>query len=70
MIENWRVIIFRAYSVRIQLGQLIASLIAAWYAKDVRLLIPAALAVAAIIARIIPQPALHATESLKDVGKD
>lgn len=65
MIGNWRTIIFRAYSVRIQLGQLVASLIAAWYAKDVRLLIPAVLAVAAIIARIIPQPDLHKDEDEK-----
>jgi len=59
MIENWRVIIFRAYSVRVSIGQLVVSLLTAWYAKDLRLLIPAALALANIIARIIPQPDIH-----------
>lgn len=48
---------FHGYS-----GQLVVSLLTAWYAKDLRLLIPAALALANIIARIIPQPGITPQE--------
>jgi uncharacterized membrane protein YhaH (DUF805 family) len=70
MIENWRVIINGAYSVRFSLAAAVTALVVAWQTKSIEAIIPAALALAAIVARIIPQPALHATKRLKDAGKN
>ena len=59
MIENWREILNGAYSVRFALAAAVSALVLAWQAKSIEAIIPAALALAAIIARIIPQPDLH-----------
>ena len=59
MIENWRVIINNAYSVKFALAAAVSALVMAWQAKSIEAIIPAVLALAAIIARIIPQPGIH-----------
>ncbi len=59
MIENWRVIINNAYSVKFALAAAVSALVLAWQAKSIEAIIPAVLALAAIIARIIPQPGIH-----------
>lgn len=59
MIENWRVIINNAYSVKFALAAAVSALVLAWQAKSIEAIIPAVLALAAIIARIIPQPVIH-----------
>ena len=59
LLENWRSIINGAYSVRFSLASAVAALVLAWQAKSIEAIIPAVLALAAIIARIIPQPGIH-----------
>ena len=59
MIENWRVIINNAYSVKFALAAAVSALVLAWQAKSIEAIIPAVLALAAIIARIIPQPGIR-----------
>ena len=62
MMENWRGIINGAYSVRFALASAIVSLWLAWQTRSIEAIIPAALALAAIIARIVPQPEIHKGE--------
>lgn len=59
LIDNWRAVLNNAYSVRFSLGSAVAALFLAWHTGSIEAIIPAALAVAAIVARIIPQPDLH-----------
>jgi len=63
-VENWKTIILYAHSVRYTIGSAVASLVVAWYTKEIAVIIPAVLSVAVIFARITPQPMLHAQDEM------
>lgn len=66
VLDNWRTILNNAYSVRFSLAAAVSSLVIAWQTKDPVAIIPAVLAVGAIVARIIPQKVLRAQEELSE----
>jgi hypothetical protein len=64
LIDNWRTILNNAYSVRFSLASAVSTLVLAWQAKSIEAIIPAVLAVLAIVSRVIPQPSMKQTEEM------